>query len=101
MCCNINCYKKEIPNYKQLSYFDNNLGKFYGAIIFHHGWWSAGWNGLFTEKNKLVIDLYSLSEPAKTLSKIEFVIESKDKFTMTSKNIATGVVSAWKFTRVK
>lgn len=93
--------KKESSNYKNFWYYDNNLGKFYGAQIFHHGWWAGGWNGLFTEQNKLVIDYYPLSDPAKILSKIEFVIDSKDKFTMTSKIMATGKVSVWKFTRVK
>ncbi|HSO86323.1 MAG TPA: hypothetical protein VLQ91_07225 [Draconibacterium sp.] len=93
--------KKEIPNYKNLSFFDNNSGKFYGAAIFNSGWWSGGWNGSFAEKNKFIIDIYSLPDPVKPVGKGEFVFEAKDRFTFTNKNIVTGTVSVLKFAKVR
>ena len=93
--------KKESAVYKNFWYYDNNLGKFYGAQIFHHGWWAGVWNGLFTEQNKFVIDYYPISDPANIRSKIECVIDSKDKFTMTNKFMASGTVYVSKFTRIK
>jgi hypothetical protein len=92
--------KKETPIYKNHCYFDNS-GKFFGAAILHSGWWAGGWNGLFAEKNKFIIDIYSLADPVKPIGKGEFIFESNDKFTFTNKNIVNGTISVLKFAKVR
>jgi len=69
--------------------------------MLNSGWSSVGCNVSFAEKNKFIIDIYSLPDPVKPVGKGEFVFEAKDRFTFTNKNIVRGTVSVLKFAKVR